>query len=61
MALRVRSHSNFMKQATVFDGNNAGPPKLRAWGRCLHRSVDEDINDVHLKTRGGYINVGILS
>ena len=62
MAMRVQRHANVNKQATLLDGLDVSPPKLRVCGCGLNRSVHEGMNHisnvkVHLKTRSGNVNI----
>ena len=64
MVIRVQSHANLSKQATLLDGVDVGPLKWRVCGCGLNRFVHEVMNDisnvkVHLKTRIGNVNMFI--
>ena len=62
MAIRVQSHSNVSKQATLLDGLDVSQLKLPACGSGLNRFVHEGMNDilnvkVHLNSRSGIVNI----
>ena len=62
MATRVQCHANVSKPATLLDGLDVSPLKLRVYGCGLNRFVLEGMNDisnvkVHLKTRSGNVNI----
>ena len=55
-----------VKKATLKDGLDNSPLKLRVCGCFLNRFVHEGMNDisnvkVHLKTRSGNVNILLLS
>ena len=57
MAIRVQRHTNVSKQATILDGLDVSPLKRRVCRCGLNRFVHEGINQVHLKTRMGNVNI----
>ena len=62
MAIRVKRHTNVSKQATLLDGLDVSPLKLRVCGCGLNRIVHEAMNhisnvEVHLKTGSGNVNI----
>ena len=62
MAIRVQRHANVSKQATLLDGLGVSPLKRRVFGCGLNGFVHGGMNHisnvkVHLKTRGGNVNV----
>ena len=64
MVIRVQSHSNLSKQATLLDGVDVGLLKWRVCGCGLNHFVHEGMNyisnvRVHLKTRIGNVNMFI--
>ena len=46
MAIRVQSHLNVSKQATLLDGLDVSQFKLPACGCGLNRFVHEGLNDI---------------
>ena len=63
MTMRVQRHANVSKLATLLDGVDIGPLKLRVCWCGLIRLVHEGMNGisnvkVHLKTRSGNVNIG---
>ena len=62
MAIRVQSHANISKQATLLDGLDVSPLKWRVHGCGSNRFVHEGMNrssnvEVHLKTGTGSVNI----
>ena len=62
MAIRVQRQTNVSKHATLLDGLDVNPLKLRAYGCGLNRFVHEGMNHisnvkVHRKTRSGNVNI----
>ena len=62
MAIRVQRYANVSKLATLLDGLDVSPLKLRVCGCGLNRFVHEGMNhisnvNVHLKTSSGNVNI----
>ena len=62
MSIRVQRHTNVSQQATLLDGLDVSPLKLRVCGCGLNRFVHEGMNHisnvkVQFKTRRGNVNI----
>ena len=62
MVIRVQRHANLSKQATLLDGVDVGPFKLRVCGCGLNQFVHEGMNGIsnvkiHFQTRIGNVNI----